>query len=127
MSFRIIKSYLTESGGAYSAGVWVPGERASGTIYASVQPVVQGQDMQALPEGRRWSDIVKIYTDTRLKVVDDGDGVQPDFVVHEGWGYELVSLFSNRSGVISHYKYIAVRSFMVASDAAWIDGSIVRK
>ena len=127
MSFRTIKTYLTESAGTYSAGLWVPGARSSGTIYASVQPVVQGQDMQALPEGRRWSDFVKVYTDSRLKVVEDGEGVQPDFVVHEGWGYELVSLFANRSGVINHYKYIAVRSFLVASTAAWVNGSIVRK
>ena len=127
MSFRAFKTYLTESPGAYMNGVWLSGTRSEGTIYASVQPAMQGQDMQALPEGRRWSDFAKIYTDTRLNVVEDGEGVQPDFVVHEGWGYELVSLFAHRSGVINHYKYIAVRSFPVPSVAEWINGSILRK
>jgi len=127
VTFRIAKSILTETPGAYVDGVWVAGVRSSGAIYASVQPIVQGQDMQALPEGRRWSDYVKVYTDTKLQTVEDGNGVQPDFVVHEGWAYELVSAFPYRSGVISHYKYHAVKSFAVTNVADWTSGAIVRK
>lgn len=126
MSFRIAKNTLTETPGAYVAGVWVPGTRSVGTIYASVQPIVQGQDLGALPEGRRWSDYVKVYTDTKLQVTEDGNGTQPDFVVHEGWAYELVSMFPHRSGVISHYKYHAVKSFAVANLTDWTNGTIKR-
>lgn len=126
MSFRVSKSILSESTGAYVAGVWVPGTRTTGTIQASVQPVVQGQDMQALPEGRRWSDFVKVYTVTKLKTTEDGQGVQPDYVVHEGFAYEVVSKFPYRSGVIDHYKYQAVKAFPISSLSAWTNGSIVR-
>ena len=126
MSFRKLKDILREAAGTYTNGVWAPGARSALTTLASVQPVVMGQDMHALPEGRHLSDFIKIYTSDRLPVTADGEGVQPDILVHEGYGYELVSIFSNQSGVISHYKYIGVKVFKFTSTADWLSGALAR-
>lgn len=125
-SFRKSKTLLRESAGTYTNGNWTPGARSNTTTIASAQPVVMGQDMKALPEGRHLSDFIKLYTSDRLQVTADGEGVQPDIVVHEGYGYELVSFFANQSGVFSHFKYIAVKVFKFTSVADWQSGALVR-
>ena len=126
MSFRKLKDILREAAGTYTNGVWAPGARSALTTLASVQPVVMGQDMHALPEGRHLSDFVKLYTNDKLNVTADGEGVQPDIIVHEGYGYELVSIFANQSAVISHYKYIGVKVFKFTSTADWLSGALAR-
>lgn len=126
MSFRKLKDVLREAAGAYTNGVWVAGARSAVTTLASVQPVVMGQDMHALPEGRHLSDFVKLYTNDKLNVTADGEGVQPDIIIHEGYGYELVSIFANQSGVISHYKYIGAKVFKFTTTADWLSGALKR-
>lgn len=125
-SFRTVQQVLTETAGTYADGLWVPGTRAATTTLASIQPAIVGQDMQALPEGRHMSDFVKLYTLDRLKVTADGEGVQPDIVVWQGYGYELVSIFANQSNVISHYKYIAVKVFKFTTLSDWTSGILKR-
>jgi hypothetical protein len=85
-----------------------------------------GQDMHALPEGRHLSDFVKLYTNDKLNVTADGEGVQPDIVIHEGYGYELVSIFANQSGVINHYKYVGSKVFKFTITADWLSGALKR-
>lgn len=126
MSFRKVKDVLREAAGTYTNGVWAPGARSAVTTLASVQPVVMGQDMHALPEGRHLSDFVKLYTNDKLNVTADGEGVQPDIIIHEGYGYELVSIFANQSGVISHYKYIGAKVFKFTTTADWLSGALKR-
>lgn len=126
MSFRKEKTLLRESAGTYTRGVWAPGTRSTLTTMASAQPVVMGQDLQALPEGRHLSDFAKFYTNDRLQVTADGEGVQPDIIVHEGYGYELVSIFANQSAVISHYKYIGAKVFRFTTDSDWTSGALKR-
>ncbi len=126
MSFRKLKDILREADGTYTNGVWAPGARSALTTLASVQPVVMGQDMHALPEGRHLSDFVKLYTNDKLNVTTDGEGVQPDIIIHEGYGYELVSIFANQSGVISHYKYIGSKVFKFTTTADWLSGALKR-
>lgn len=126
MSFRKLKDVLREAAGTYTNGVWAPGARSAVTTLASVQPVVMGQDMHALPEGRHLSDFVKLYTNDKLNVTADGEGVQPDIIIHEGYGYELVSIFANQSGVISHYKYIGAKVFKFTTTADWLSGTLKR-
>ena len=126
MSFRKPKDILREAAGTYTNGVWAPGARSAVTTLASVQPVVMGQDMHALPEGRHLSDFVKLYTNDKLNVTADGEGVQPDMVIHEGYGYELVSIFANQSGVISHYKYVGSKVFKFTTTADWLSGALKR-
>lgn len=126
MSFRKPKAVLRESAGTYTSGNWNPGARSATTTMVSAQPVVMGQDLHALPEGRHLSDVAKFYTNDRLQVTADGEGVQPDIIVHEGYGYELTSIFANQSGVISHYKYIGVKVFKFTSTADWLSGALAR-
>lgn len=126
MSFRKPKAVLRESAGTYEGGHWIPGGRKALTTMASAQPVVMGQDLHALPEGRHLSDVAKFYTKDRLQVTADGEGVQPDIIVHEGYGYELTSIFTNQSGVISHYKYIGVKVFKFTSTSDWLSGALKR-
>lgn len=107
--FRKDLTVLRQSAGAYVDGVFVPGSSSTLTIQASVQPVKMGRDMQALPEGRHMSDYKKIYCADRLNVTADGEGVQPDKIVHLGYVYEIIDLDEAQSDVINHYRYLAVK------------------
>lgn len=124
--FRTPRSVLRESAGSYVMGKWVAGTRLVLTTQASIQPIVMGQDMQALPEGRHSSDYVKIYTADKLQVTADGVGIQPDIVVFSDYGYEIVSSFANQSNVINHYKYIAVKALKYTSNEHWLNGTTKR-
>lgn len=124
--FRWPKDVMREAVGAYVNGVWVPGARSAVTTMASTQPVVVGRDLRALPEGRRSSDFIKIFTSDRLNVSADGEGVQPDIVIHDGYGYELISSSANQSRVINHFKYIGSRIFKFTSAADWLSGALRR-
>lgn len=126
MSLRKSKTLLTEATGSYTNGVWVRGTRTSSTVVCSAQPVVNGQDLRPMPEGRHMADFAKFYSDTRLKVAADGENVQPDIIVHEGYGYELVSFYANQSDVINHYKYIGVKVFKFTTTDAWAAGTLAR-
>lgn len=119
-SFRKPKKVLRESTGSYVGGDWVPGSRSVTEALMSVQPVVMGQDIQVMPEGRHLSDYVKLYTSTELLITRDGEAMQSDIIVHEGYGFELMSAYPNRSGVISHYKYIATKVLKYTSDSDWL-------
>lgn len=126
MGFRKTYTILRESAGDYVGGVWVPGTRSVLTVQASMQPARLGQDMEALPEGRRLSHARKLYTTSELQVTEQGDGVQPDLVLYSGYGYEITSIEEHQSDVIDHYKYICYKSIPVSSTAAWLDGTIIR-
>ena len=105
-TFRKPLSVLHETTGAYIDGVWVGGTRSVSSVQMSAQPLNSGQEMESLPEGRHLSESKKFYSSAKLKTTADGENIQPDIVVHGGYGYELVSAFDNQSGVINHYKYI---------------------
>jgi hypothetical protein len=79
-----------------------------------------------MPEGRHMSDFAKFYSATRLKIAADGESIQPDIIVHEGYGYEIVSLEPNQSDVINHYKYIGVKVFKFTNTTAWGNGTLAR-
>ncbi len=77
------------------------------TIKASVQPL-KATEMEALPEGRRGSRAVKVYSDTELLMVDQQSGQQPDQFEWLGRRYEVVGCDAYQSGVINHYRAYAV-------------------
>lgn len=126
MSFRTSYKVLRETAGTYTNGVWARGTRTVTTCLASVQPLKEGQDMAPAPDGRHLMDAVKIYTSTALNVTADGEGVQPDIIVFDGYGYELNDRGAYRSGVINHYKYTAKKVFKFTNDAAWTNGTLAR-
>lgn len=124
--FRKPITVLREAVGGYTNGVYVPGARTATTTLASVQPVKMGTDMQALPDGRHMSDFKKLYSSDRLQVAADGEGLQPDIIVHGGYGYEIVDLDENQSDVINHYRYLACKIFKYTNSAAWVAGTLKR-
>lgn len=77
------------------------------TIKASVQPL-KATEMESLPEGRRGSRAVKVYSDTELLMVDQQSGQQPDQFEWLGRRYEVVGSDAFQSGVINHYRAYAV-------------------
>jgi hypothetical protein len=132
-SFRRAFYVLSETAGSYVNGEYVPGARTTATIQASVQPVKMGEDVEALPEGRRLSDYLKAYTSTKLKITEEGSNVQPDLIVwpESGWAYEITSQFIHQMGVIPHYKYVAEKRIKITTNVAallagWIAGTIQR-
>lgn len=128
-SFRKCKVLLVESVGRYTDGVWIPGSRRVSSVLASVQPVTASSlanDLMPMPEGRHLSDYIKIYTDSRLNITADGEGIQPDIIVHEGYGYEITTIFINHSDVISHYRYNAVKVFKFTNSVDWVNGTLKR-
>jgi hypothetical protein len=91
--------------GQYVNGYWQEGAGELFQIKASVQPM-RGTEMEMLPEGRRQSQAVKLYTNTQLQTVDDSN---PDTLQAFGSSYEVLSVEPWQSNVLSHYKVTAVR------------------
>lgn len=124
--FRTSKTIFRESAGSYVNGKWVAGTRSVLTTLASIQPIIMGQDMQSLAEGRHMSDYVKFYTVDELVVTSDGSGLQPDIIIFGDYGYEIVSVYANQSNIRSHYKYIAVKALNFTSNANWLNNTTKR-
>lgn len=84
------------------------------TIQASVQPM-RGKDLLSLPEGRRASASFRLYTDFRLRTVDDKAQQNPDRVTfripaHDLTAplrtYEVIHVDDWQNGIVSHYKAV---------------------
>ncbi len=131
-SFRKLFVVLREAPGSYQDGVWQAGARSIVSIMASVQPVKarvarDEQDMQALTEGRRSSDRVKIYSDTELVLADATALSQSDLIIFEGAVYEIVQTDKYRSDVINHYRHEAIRRGVSPGTVAWLNGTYQRE
>lgn len=126
MSFRKPYKILREMPGSHVNGLYLGGARFIQEIQASVQPTTLGRDLAVLPEGRHLSDFVKAYTSTKLSITSDGENTQPDIIIFQGYGYEIMSHEQNQSDVIAHHKYIASKVFKYTSDAEWLNGTLVR-
>jgi len=95
--------------GAYVNGVFVDGGEVQQTIMATVQPL-KNEDMIDLPQGRRISDIIKVYTSEVLTTAEDnGVDKQPDRIFWKDSWFEITSTGTFQMGVISHYRYWAIR------------------
>jgi len=108
-SFRKPYTVNRTAPGSYVGGVWVAGAVSTVPIMATIQPV-SDQDLKALPEGTRSSDVVKIYTETLLYTVEDkGVNQQPDRITWFGAVYEITSKSVRQMDIISHYRYMATK------------------
>lgn len=76
------------------------------SILASVQPL-QGKDVNLLPEGRKTSQAVWIYTDTQL--IPLTATTNPDILLAFGSEFEVLTVEPWQSNVIPHYKCIGVK------------------
>ena len=92
----------------YVNGKAVTGATTTSSITANVQPL-RGQDMLLLPEARRTSQAVVIYTATQLRVANSVAGFDADILTYAGSDYEILSCEPWQSNVISHYKAIGVK------------------
>jgi hypothetical protein len=97
----------TEPGHYGDDGNWVDGAETTLTIYMSVQPL-RVDEMDALPEGRRNSRAVKIYSDDELLPAEQTTGQNADFITWQGKQWEVIGCDPYQMGVISHYKSLAV-------------------
>lgn len=105
MGFRKTQTITRVGAGSYVNGVWTDGTASTLIIQASIQPMTM-EDMKEAPEGRRFSDMIKMYTDSDLfTVADSGINQQPDKLTWRGREYEIISKGVSQMGVISHYKY----------------------
>ncbi len=95
-------------------GRWTEASAAPFTIQGSVQPL-KGREMEALPEGRRAGSVFKIYTDTKLRTVDDKAQANPDRITFRVPAfdstaplrtYEVIQVFEWQNGIVPHYKAI---------------------
>ncbi|MCA7086052.1 hypothetical protein K7G19_20900 [Cupriavidus sp. DB3] len=81
---------------------------------ASVQPATLSEDydtLQALPEGRRVEAMIRVYTDAVLAVAGAADTNGDRIVWPHGprpGNYLVRAVSPWQSGVISHYRYLAV-------------------
>lgn len=94
--------------GSYVNGYWVEGSPSTFIINASVQPV-KGADLEALTEGRRDSQIYKLYTDTKLKTVDKKNNLNADLVNIDNDDYEVMNVESWQNNLINHYKILVIK------------------
>lgn len=76
----------TEASPAYVQGVYQPPTEASLAFSGSIQPA-RGRDRQLLPEGKRASEAIAIYSTTDLRTA--ALGVLPDRVTWNGITYEV--------------------------------------
>jgi hypothetical protein len=110
-SFRRPQTIRTRQVGYRQRGHWEPGPDR--TIQASVQPAKAADydQLEANPEGRRIRAAVRIYSSEVLNVAGQ-DWTNGDRLV---WGagptageYLVVGVAPWQSGVISHFRYLAV-------------------
>lgn len=74
--------------GTTANGRYSPGPTSTLTIAGSVQPL-NGKDLLRLPEGMRTRDLLAVFTETELRVVDAGAGTPPDVLTINGAAYEV--------------------------------------
>lgn len=106
--FRKAVTVRRPPAGAYVDGRWVEGVPSEFSILASVQPA-NGEDLQALPEGRRKDAVYKLYTDTVLLSASPEAKRNPDRVVLFGEEFEVRNCQPWQNNVIPHFKVIVSR------------------
>lgn len=96
--------------GGYDAvtGIWQEGAENLFNIEANVQPL-PGDRLIELPEARRDSEAIQLFTTTRLRTVNETGGTQADKFVYDGKTYEVVLVESFKMGVQDHDRVVAVK------------------
>lgn len=115
MTLRYPVTIRRRQAGDWVDGLWVPGTlNAPETILATVQPARSDDydQMQALPEGRRVEGMVRVYTDAALEIAaEDSTSSGDQLVWPDGLrdrNYVFIARSPWRSGIISHFRYLAV-------------------
>ena len=105
MSFRKPITIRRKKPGFYEKGIWVEGSESTFTILANVQPM-KPEEVLCLPEGRRETAAIILYTDSALMCVGKQNCDTVDWFDSL---YEVISIEPWQSGIINHFKVIGVR------------------
>lgn len=101
-----------------ATGLWEQGTNETGIIIASCQPLNQNEQSQYVvpnAEGESRYSTLKLYSDTALQTSKQAESGEADRIEYMGKQYKIVDVQPFQSGIISHYKMIAVE---VADDEA---------
>lgn len=77
------------------------------TMIASIQRM-SAQETQALPEGQRSSEWIKIYTTTKLERTIESEKLKGDVVIWNDREYEVMKVENWGETRMPHYKVLAV-------------------
>lgn len=97
---------VTSKTGTYVKGVWTPGTDTTKTVYGSVQ-ALSYRELAILDIGRKDLGKVKIYSDTALKVSQEGTENSGDIITWDSRDWEIIQALDFQNGIIPHYKYLA--------------------
>ena len=92
--------------GSFVRGDWGVTTVENFTFTGSVQPLT-GKETEFLPENRRDTGLVKIYSNAPLAVSLEGSNTAGDVVIWAGKRWEVVQELVYANGLVEHYKYIA--------------------
>lgn len=95
------------AGSRGSTGYFTPGASTTSTILAGVQPLT-GSETEALPQGMRKREWLKVYTEETLRTVEQYTPELADRLVIDGITYVVWTTRPQRS-IIPHYKALIVR------------------
>ncbi len=102
----------TASEGKYINGRWVPGSTSEPNstfeIQTSVQPANE-QDLEALPEGLRTEEIIKMFPSTSINTVDQHILQEADIIEYNSKKYSVIKVDAWQNNLINHYKVMANR------------------
>lgn len=103
-----------KQGGQFVDGVWQDGVAEQPfEILASVQPASSGDydRMMQRADGARIERMVRIYTDADLKQSgnDEAASSDGDVLLFDGCEFLIRDKSEWQSGIISHYRYLAVK------------------
>lgn len=105
--FRRPVMFSWNSMGGYVRGQWVPGARIEREFMASVQPMSM-QDVAAMPEGERFGQMVKVYTDAEEIPVHQFSQDRIE-LTYNGFQWVVIADEWHGGDVISHRKLVARR------------------
>jgi len=91
--------------GTLVKGQYTPGAETPMTIQASVQPLT-GNEQETLPEGFRESGSFKLFTDFKLRALNQKTKEPGDRVTLDDKEYLVIIVAPWQNNVINHYKAI---------------------
>lgn len=104
---------IRRGSGAYVDGIWTPApEPGQATVLADVQPASTAdyQRLEAMPGGRRTTNLLRLYCDIQLAVAGDADH-PGDLILIDGTRYLVIGRMDRHvlglQGV-SHWRYLLV-------------------
>jgi hypothetical protein len=97
--------------GSYVSGDWSEGGSVSLSITACVQPM-PAERMATLPEGRRGTAGIIVFTGTALRTADEAAHTSADRITWDGHAWEVVEVDNLSTGIgleEAHYEVLGVR------------------